>query len=129
MSVKERLKKFIAHQNLSVVSFEKSIGAGNGYVYSISKSIGLDKLEKVIEYYPILNIVWLLTGKGEMLEQANIMVEEESVRYNLSRKSDEEFDNLPIEKKLTRIFKIQNTILKNQEEQKESLNNILLLNR
>jgi len=68
MSVKDRLKKFIKDRGMSVASFEKSINASNGYVNSISKSIGVDKMESIIEKYSILDIEWLLTGKGSMLK-------------------------------------------------------------
>lgn len=68
MNVKNRLRQFIKFQNITIKAFEESINASNGYVNSISKSIGLDKLEKMIEEYPNINIEWLLTGKGEMLK-------------------------------------------------------------
>jgi len=67
MSVKDRLKLFISDQKLTISAFEVSILASNGYVNSISKSIGVDKFGILIEKYPNLNITWLLTGKGEML--------------------------------------------------------------
>lgn len=69
MSVKERLKIFIASEGLSVSDFEKSIDAGNGYVNNISKSIGVDKLEKISKKYPYLNIEWLLVDVGEMRKE------------------------------------------------------------
>jgi hypothetical protein len=72
MSVKKRIKIFIGYQKMSISEFEKSIFAGNGYVNSISKSIGIDKLNLILEKYPILNIEWLLTGKGEMLRDSSL---------------------------------------------------------
>ena len=50
-------------------------------------SIGSDVLESVILTYPELNIVWLLTGKGEMLNmsQAN----DERVHHNLTFKQQQ----------------------------------------
>ena len=68
MSVKERLKSFINHLNIKTTQFEKSIDASNGYVNSISKSIGIDKINLILEKYPNLNVEWLLTGKGSMLK-------------------------------------------------------------
>jgi hypothetical protein len=68
MSVKERLKIFIKSEYLSVTAFEKSINASNGYVNSISKSIGVDKLNLILEKYSSLQMQWLLSGKGEMLK-------------------------------------------------------------
>ena len=69
--VKDRLKFFIKSIGLSVAEFEKSIYVSNGYVNSISKSIGIDKINLMLEKYPNLNIEWLLTGKGNMLKNAS----------------------------------------------------------
>lgn len=70
MSVKERVKKFVKYENISIIDFEKSINVANGYVNSISKSIGIDKINTILEKYPNLNIEWLLTGNGEMLKDS-----------------------------------------------------------
>ena len=67
MTTKERLKLFIQTQNLSVSEFEKSIKVSNGYVNSITKSIQPDKLSLIVDKYPLINIYWLLLGKGDML--------------------------------------------------------------
>lgn len=71
MAVKERVKDFLKNQNIPISLFESKIGASNGYVNSISKSIGIDKLEAVLEQYPNLNLEWLLIGKGEMLRDTS----------------------------------------------------------
>jgi transcriptional regulator with XRE-family HTH domain len=67
MSVKKRIKIFIESQKMSISEFEKSISVGNGYINNISKSIGIDKLNLILEKYSNLNVEWLITGKGEML--------------------------------------------------------------
>src|SRR5690554_4731439 len=66
MGVKERIKQFCKAKRMSVVDFEASIGASNGYVNSISKSVGLEKLKYIIEVYPNLDLKWLFTGEGSM---------------------------------------------------------------
>lgn len=68
LSVKDRIKKFIKYQGQSIRSFEESINASNGYINSVSKGFVEDKLNKIIEKYPNLDIQWLLTGKGSMLK-------------------------------------------------------------
>lgn len=68
MSVKNRLLDFIHFKEMTVRDFEKSINSSNGYVNSISKSIGIDKINLIIENYPNINIDWLFTGRGEMLK-------------------------------------------------------------
>ncbi len=67
-TVKQRLIKFLKYKKLSQSKFEKCIGAGNGYVNNISKSIGADKLQSIIGNFPELNQDWLLTGNGSMLQ-------------------------------------------------------------
>ncbi|WP_159038617.1 hypothetical protein [Brumimicrobium mesophilum] len=68
MSVKERLKRFIKYENLKTKEFESLIKASNGYVNSISKGIGEDKLSNIREHFPNLNVEWLLRGEGSMLK-------------------------------------------------------------
>nr|WP_314289618.1 S24 family peptidase [uncultured Capnocytophaga sp.] len=68
MNVKERIKRFIESEHISISAFEKAIDVSNGYINSISKNIGVEKLNVILEKYPKLNIEWLITGKGEMLK-------------------------------------------------------------
>lgn len=85
MSVKDRLKQYIKKEGISISDFEKSISAANGYVNSISKSIGIDKLNETLEKYPKLNIEWLLTGKGYMykgLKRPELMTEVEMEQHD-----------------------------------------------
>lgn len=68
MTVKDRIKIYCKEQNTTISAFEESIGVSNGYVNSISKSIGIDKIDAIIEKYSNINIEWLLTGRGDMLK-------------------------------------------------------------
>ena len=68
-TVKQRLISFLKFKNLSQAKFEKAIGVSNGFVNNISKGIGADKLQRILSIYPELNTDWLITGKGEMLNQ------------------------------------------------------------
>lgn len=68
MSVKERIKKFIKCNKISISEFEKSINVANGYINSISKGIGTDKINNILEKYPNLSVEWLITGEGSMLK-------------------------------------------------------------
>ncbi|MCJ7466071.1 MAG: hypothetical protein MUO53_05175 [Maribacter sp.] len=67
----DRLVQFIQYVGLSARQFDLSIGAGNGYTLRMQKnhaSIGSDVIENIIRTYPELNLVWLITGEGEMLK-------------------------------------------------------------
>ncbi|MFA7615713.1 MAG: hypothetical protein WCY16_03925 [Weeksellaceae bacterium] len=81
MNVKERLKSFADSVGLTVSALEKELNVSNGYINSISKSIGLDKLELLIEKFPNLNVEWLLTGKGSMVRRSN---EDEALRLRIT---------------------------------------------
>lgn len=66
-----RIKEFIDKKGLSISAFEKSIGISNGAFASQlknNKTIGVDKLENILNIYSELNPSWLLTGEGEMLK-------------------------------------------------------------
>lgn len=81
----DRLMQFIKYAGLSARKFDMSIGASNGYTLRMSKnraSIGSDVIENIIQAYPDLNVVWLLTGEGPMLKTYR--------NQDLA-----EFDNLP----------------------------------
>ena len=67
-TVKQRIISFIKYQKLSQRKFENSINVSNGFVNNISKSIGADKLQRILSIYPDLNPDWLLYGEGEMLK-------------------------------------------------------------
>lgn len=67
MLIKERLKLFIDHLQLTNQHFESECGLGNGYVANIRKGIGIRALKKITSTYPELNKRWLLTGEGQML--------------------------------------------------------------
>lgn len=70
MKIIDRIILFIRHKNLSMRAFDMSIGVGNGYTSKQSKSgasVGSDVLERIIDIYPDLNPLWLITGKGNMI--------------------------------------------------------------
>jgi hypothetical protein len=70
MKIVDRIKQFIEKQNLSLRSFDESIGMSKGYMsrqIKANASIGSDVLEKMLHQYPELNPVWLLKGEGPML--------------------------------------------------------------
>lgn len=94
-SVKQRLIEFIKQKQISVNSFEKSVGLSTGYVKNISKSIQPEKVQRISQIYPDLNTGWLLTGEGEMLKGAELSqavkseLESETVRMLLAELAEQ----------------------------------------
>ena len=76
MNIKDRARIFVKSQQTTMKAFEESINASNGYINNISRSISLEKID-LVEKYPILNIEWLLTGKGDMLKPLSDLSEPE----------------------------------------------------
>ncbi len=67
----DRLLIFIKHSGISARQFDISIGASNGYTLRMKKnhaSVGSDMIESIVRTYPQLNLIWLITGEGEMLK-------------------------------------------------------------
>lgn len=65
-SVKERLIFYLEAKHLTKSAFGSSIGASSSFVDSIRSSIQPERLERIMDTYPDLDIVWLLTGRGTM---------------------------------------------------------------
>ena len=77
MKTIDRLFTFIEYCNLSARQFDLSIGASNGYSLRMRKnkaSIGSDVIENIVKVYPQLNLIWLITGEGSMLNPDNEML-------------------------------------------------------
>ena len=70
MSVKQRIQAFIEYKGITVKKFEELCDLSNGYVSSMRKGFGTDKLNNVLKIFPDLNREWLLYGEGEMLNSA-----------------------------------------------------------
>ena len=65
-SVKERLLFYLSSKRISKSAFGTSIGASASFVDAIRSSISPEKLERIMDEYPDLNLIWLLTGRGKM---------------------------------------------------------------
>ena len=60
--------EFIEYKNIKKRAFEEAVGLSNGYLNQLRNSPGVDKISAILETYPEINKVWLLTGEGEMLK-------------------------------------------------------------
>ena len=95
MRLIERLYQYIKHKELSFYAFERTCGMANGYLKKQSKgkgTVGSDMLEKIHKKCTDLSLIWLITGKGNMLQEAfnleenqPLHNEEEDVGYMLSK--------------------------------------------
>ena len=66
-TVKDRTIQFIKYKGISMKTFEEQCNLSTGYVTSMRKGYGSEKLSNVLKAFPELNREWLLYGEGEML--------------------------------------------------------------
>ena len=119
MDIKERTYEFIRYKGLTVKSFEEKCNLSNGYVSSMRKGFGKDKLNNVLKEFPELNRDWLLYGEGEML--VTPVVQNNKNGDNIQGASvtihKAEGDYLDIIKGLTsQLSKSQEQVSKSQEQ-------------
>ena len=68
--VKERLLFYLQSKRISKSAFGTAIGASSSFVDAIRSSVSPERLERIMDEFPDLDIVWLLTGRGQMLTTA-----------------------------------------------------------
>lgn len=71
MEVKDRVYMFAEAKGISIKRFEELCGLSNGYITSMRKGFGAQKLNNVLTVFPELNREWLLYGEGEMLKPSS----------------------------------------------------------
>jgi hypothetical protein len=70
-----RIIELIQQLGMSARQFDISIAASNGYTLRMQKnnaSVGSDVIERIIEKYPQINLIWLITGKGDMFMDTHV---------------------------------------------------------
>lgn len=83
----DRLLHFIDNQlHISVREFEKNLNLPQGTIQRAinGTNMGIDKLQLIAEYYPELNMDWLIGGDGPMFESEkaeNILASEPNDKY------------------------------------------------
>lgn len=65
--IKQRILLFLAKKQVTQYEFYKNTGVTRG-VLGQNNGISEDNLSRFLAHYPEVNIEWLMTGRGEMLE-------------------------------------------------------------
>ncbi len=90
----ERIAMYLNFKSISPHSFERNINLSNGEYSKQLKnlgSVGSDILIKIYNHFPDLNILWILTGEGQMILEnqsdfSESQVDEYVVRYETENK-------------------------------------------
>ena len=77
----DKILQFIDYKGISKLSFYKEVGLSNGFLDK-NKSIGSEKLVKILNSYPEIEPLWLLLGQGEMLKKDINIVDNTNVNSN-----------------------------------------------
>ena len=72
MTVKDRLKAYLNAKHITQNTFSQTIGVSKAYVTNMRKSLSPDVITNITKHFPDLNIQWLLTGQGSMLNGDNL---------------------------------------------------------
>ncbi len=67
MSVKERITEFIQYKKITATEFCQKIGVSGAFISSMRVSIQPDKINSIALNFPELNISWLMSGIGQMI--------------------------------------------------------------
>lgn len=65
--MKSRINDFIQFTGLPIANFEQRCGLSNGAVSKMGDNTRMSTIDKISKAFPELNIVWLRTGEGKML--------------------------------------------------------------
>lgn len=79
-TVKDRTLEFIKFKGLTMKAFEQRCDLSTGYVTSMRKGYGSEKLNNVLTAFPELNREWLLYGEGDMLSSSSSAQPQPSVK-------------------------------------------------
>lgn len=100
-SVKERTIEFVKSQKITMKEFETRCGLSTGYVTSMRKGYGADKLNNVLKAFPQLNRDWLLYGEGSMLSASEPDSISASSSTDISAVLNKAMDEIAAQRRLT----------------------------
>ncbi len=134
MTINERVKLFAKSKGLKVKQFEDICGMSNGYVASMRKGMGLEKLQNVLAAFPDLNRDWLLYEEGDMLKGSgqHIIVEgtlsrNQQVNFNSNNNNKNYNEKLSINKALDEIAELHKVLAETIASHKEQTDKLLAI--
>lgn len=114
-TVKDRTIKFIKFKGITMKTFEQKCDLSTGYVTSMRKGYGVDKLNNVLTAYPDLNREWLLYGEGEMLKP-NISQNANGNNNTQVAGNDNHVNSDALDKAIAEIGEQRKLVAKSQEQ-------------
>lgn len=130
MSIKERLIEFTKSKNIPTARFERTCGMSNGYINSIKKSPGVEKLDNILRAYPTLNKDWLITGNGSMTNTNTLKNEQLETTYKKDNPKSPEIATLEktifeLKKEIETLKKERHTLINSNSRLSRVLQDVI----
>jgi len=93
LKLKVRISESARYFSISIREFEKRCDINRGTLGNMrpDQTLNSDVLSKIVETFPQINIIWLITGKGQMiLNSFETNVQDPSIQYGKSKESCDE---------------------------------------
>ena len=94
-----RIKQYLDLKGISIRAFELKCGFSNGSFASQlknGKTIGIDRLENILNSFPDINTEWLLTGKGDMTKTGpEPLLKDNQTTIAIGKRTDKE-EGIPL---------------------------------
>lgn len=116
MDVKQRILDFIKYKGISIKRFEEMCQLSNGYISSMRKGFGSDKLNNVLNSFPDLNRDWLLYGEGEMLKPSISQTSNGDNNTQVSGNKNQVNSSSTLDRALDEISEQRKLVSKSQEQ-------------
>ena len=82
MKISDRIRLYADYKSTTLLSMERKCGLSHGYFSHIRRSISENVCTTIAQQFPDLNVDWLISGNGEMLNHPNEKIcESERSRY------------------------------------------------
>lgn len=115
-SVKDRTIEFVKYKGITMKTFEIRCGLSSGYVTSMRKGFGSDKLSNVLTTFPELNRDWLLYGEGEMLKSNISQTSHGNNSPNIAGNGNNINTSPTLDKAIDEISEQRKLVAKSQEQ-------------
>lgn len=67
MNITDRIKIYAGYKGISINHFEVKSDIARGSLRYVKQSIGSEKIANIMKAFPDLNVSWLITGEGNMI--------------------------------------------------------------
>lgn len=82
LTVNQRIAQYIDFKRFKKSDFFKKVDMSDSILKS--NAVGSDKLARIINAYPDLNVNWVLFGEGKMIKEPENMLREPDIKYGIN---------------------------------------------